>query len=83
MAILKACGLKLEFDEVYEDYQRIYDKTMEMQDEKMNERGESVRGRARQSALESVNYMQIIEENDVCAMYFTVLKEKNCEKKYN
>ena len=47
MAILKACGLKLEFDEVYEDYQRIYDKTMEMQDEKMNERGESVRGRAR------------------------------------
>ena len=47
MAVLKACGLKLEFDEVYEDYQRIYDKTMEMQDEKMNERGESVRGRAR------------------------------------
>lgn len=47
MAILKACGLKLEFDEVHEDYQRIYDKTMEMQDEKMNERGESVRGRAR------------------------------------
>ena len=39
MAVLKACGLKLEFDEVYEDYQRIYDKTMEMQDEKMNERG--------------------------------------------
>ena len=24
MAVLKACGLKLEFDEVYEDYQRIY-----------------------------------------------------------
>lgn len=47
MAVLKDCGLKLEFDEVYEDYQRIYDKTMEMQDEKMNERGESVRGRAR------------------------------------
>ena len=47
MAVLKACGLKLEFDEGYEDYQRIYDKTMEMQDEKMNERGESVRGRAR------------------------------------
>lgn len=47
MAVLKACGLKLEFDEVYEDYQRIYDKTMEMQDEKMNERGESGRGRAR------------------------------------
>lgn len=47
MAVLKVCGLKLEFDEVYEDYQRIYDKTMEMQDEKMNERGESVRGRAR------------------------------------
>ena len=47
MAVLKACGLKMEFDEVYGDYQRIYDKTMEMQDEKMNERGESVRGRAR------------------------------------
>ena len=47
MAVLKACGLKLEFDEVYEDYQRIYDKTMEMQDEKRNERGDSVRGRAR------------------------------------
>lgn len=47
MAVLKACGLKLEFAEVYEDYQRIYDKTMEMQDEKMNERGESGRGRAR------------------------------------
>lgn len=42
MAVLKACGLKLEFDEVYEDYQRIYDKTMEMQGEKMNERGGKV-----------------------------------------
>ena len=51
MAVLKACGLKMEFDEVYGDYQRIYDKTMEMQDEKMNERGESGRSRARQSAL--------------------------------
>lgn len=30
MAVLKACGLKLDFDEVYEDYQKIYDKTMEM-----------------------------------------------------
>ncbi|WP_158561482.1 MULTISPECIES: hypothetical protein [unclassified Roseburia] len=47
MAVLKACGLKMEFDEVYGDYQRIYDKTMEMQDEKMNERGESGRSRAR------------------------------------
>lgn len=47
MAVLKNCGVKLEFDEVYEDYQRIYDKTMEIQDEKMNERGESGRGRAR------------------------------------
>lgn len=47
MAVLKNCGMKLEFDEVYEDYQRIYDKTMEMQDEKMNERGENSRGRAR------------------------------------
>ena len=47
MAVLKNCGMKLEFDEVYEDYQRIYDKTMEMQNEKKNERGESGRGRAR------------------------------------
>lgn len=46
MAVLKNCGMKLEFDEVYEDYQRIYDKTMEMQGEKMNETGESGRGRA-------------------------------------
>lgn len=47
VAILKNCGMKLEFDEVYEDYQRIYDRTVEMQDEKMNERGESGRGMAR------------------------------------
>lgn len=47
MAVLKACGLKLDFDEVYEDYQKIYDKTMEMQGDKKNERGESGRGRAR------------------------------------
>lgn len=47
MAVLKNCGMKLEFDEVYEDYQRIYDKTMEMQEDKKNERGESGRGRAR------------------------------------
>ena len=54
---------------------------MEMQDEKKNEKGESGRGRARQSALAFVNYMQIIDENDVCAMYFTGLKEKNiCAK---
>ena len=39
MAVLKACGLKLDFDEVYEDYQKIYDKTMEMQGDKKNERG--------------------------------------------
>ena len=30
MAVLKNCGVKLEFDEVYEDYHRIYDKTMEI-----------------------------------------------------
>ena len=47
MAVLKDCGLKLDFDEVYEDYQKIYDKTMEMQGDKKNERGESGRGRAR------------------------------------
>lgn len=47
MAVLKACGLKLDFDEAYEDYQKIYDKTMEKQGDKKNERGESGRGRAR------------------------------------
>ena len=47
MTALKACGLKLDFDEVYEDCQKIYDKTMEMQGDKKNERGESGRGRAR------------------------------------
>ena len=47
MAVLKACGLKLDFDEVYEDYQKIYDKTMEMHGDKKNERGESGRGRSR------------------------------------
>ena len=47
MAVLKGCGLKLDFDEAYEDYQKIYDKTMEMQGDKKNERGESRRGRAR------------------------------------
>lgn len=46
-AVLKACGLKLDFDEAYEDYQKIYDKTMEMQGDKKNERGESGRNRAR------------------------------------
>lgn len=46
MAVLKACGLKLDFDEVYEDYRKIYDKTMEMQGDKKNERGESGRDRA-------------------------------------
>lgn len=45
VAVLKACGLKLDFDEVYEDYQKIYDKTMEMQGDKKNERGESDRVR--------------------------------------
>lgn len=47
MTVLKACGLKMKFDEVYEDYQKIYDKTMEMQGEKINERDENGRGRAR------------------------------------
>lgn len=47
MAVLKNCGVKLEFDKVYENYQRIYDKTMEIQGDKKNERGESGRGRAR------------------------------------
>lgn len=47
MAVLKACAFKLDFGEVYEDYQKIYDKTMEMQGDKKNERGENGKGRAR------------------------------------
>lgn len=45
IAVLKACGLKLDFDEVYADYQKIYDQTMEMQGDKKNQRGESCRVR--------------------------------------
>lgn len=47
LAVLKACGVKLGFDDVYEDYQKVYDKTVEMQEEKEIGRGDSGRGRAR------------------------------------
>lgn len=43
MAVLKECGVNMDFDEVYEDYQKIYDWTMEFEKEKKIERGE--RGR--------------------------------------
>lgn len=46
-AVLKACGVKLGFDDVYEDYQKIYDKTVERLDEKEFGRSDSGRGRAR------------------------------------
>lgn len=45
MVVLENCGLKLELDEVYEDYQRIYDMTMEMQSGKEFGRRESGRVR--------------------------------------
>lgn len=45
--VLKACGVKLGFDDVYEDYQKVYDKTVEMQEEKEFGRSDSGRGRAR------------------------------------
>lgn len=46
-AVLKAFGVRLELDDVYEDYQKIYDKTVKMQEEKEIGRGDSGRGRAR------------------------------------
>lgn len=45
--VLKACGVKLGFDDIYEDYQKIYDKTVEMQEEKEFGRGDSGRDKAR------------------------------------
>ncbi len=43
MAVLKECGVELDFDEVYEDYQGIYEKMMEVEKEKRIERGERKR----------------------------------------
>lgn len=47
MAVMKLCGLMMDFDEVYENYQKICNKSIEMQEEKKNERGQGGRGRAR------------------------------------
>lgn len=47
-AVCKACGIDTsDMDEVFEDYQAIYDKTMEMQGDKEVGRKESGRGRVR------------------------------------
>lgn len=47
-AVCKACGIDTsDMDEVFEDYQAIYDKTVEMQGDKEVGRNESGRGRVR------------------------------------
>lgn len=46
-AVLKAAGVHYTIDESYEDYQKIYDKTVEMQTEKEIEARDDNRGRAR------------------------------------
>ena len=46
-AVLKAAGVHYTMDESYEDYQKIYDKTVEMQTEKEIETRDDNRGRAR------------------------------------
>lgn len=46
-AVLKAAGVHYTMDESYEDYQKIYDKTVEMQTEKEIETRDHNRGRAR------------------------------------
>lgn len=46
-AVMKAVGIKLSMDEMYEDYQGIYDKTVEMQMEKEACRKNEERGRGR------------------------------------
>lgn len=45
MAVMKAVGIRQSMDEMYEDYQRIYDKTVEMQMEKEVDRKNEERGR--------------------------------------
>ena len=47
LAVMKAVGIKQSMDEMYEDYQRIYDKTLEMQMEKEADRNNEERGRGR------------------------------------
>ncbi len=46
-AVMKAVGVQQSMDEMYEDYQRIYDKTVEMQMEKETDRKNEERGRGR------------------------------------
>lgn len=46
-AVMKAVGIRQSMDEMYEDYQRIYDKTVEMQMEKEPDRKNEERGRGR------------------------------------
>lgn len=44
----KACGVDTSYeDKVFEDYQAIYDKTVDMQSEQRHERRDGGRGRAR------------------------------------
>ena len=45
--VLKAAGVNYSMDELYEDYQKIYDKTVELQTEKEVGRRDDGRGRAR------------------------------------
>ena len=47
-AVCKACGIDTsDMDEVFEDYQAIYDKTVEMQEDKDVGRKDGGRGRVR------------------------------------
>ena len=46
-AVMKSAGVHYTMDETYEDYQKIYDKTVEMQTEKEIETRDDNRGRAR------------------------------------
>ena len=47
LAVMKAVGIRQSMDEMYEDYQGIYDKTVEMQMEKETDRKNEERGRGR------------------------------------
>ena len=46
-AVMKAVGIRQSMDEMYEDYQMIYDKTVEMQMDKETDRKNEERGRGR------------------------------------
>lgn len=51
-AVCKACGIDTsDMDEVFEDYQAIYDKIVEMQEDKDVGRKDGGRGRVRQGIL--------------------------------